>query len=349
VTRVLIVLCMVAAVGGLTYNQLAHGGDDPGTQAASALAALPSDDPDVLFSAPGVTEPSSRAIQIFSELPGTIGQVYVQSGDAIKAGQLLFELMNETQQAEVRHYESQAARARAELIRLKSWDRPEDREIAKAQWEEAKALLERSQFELRRIEALTANSAASDKEINDARNEALVAQARESAAQSRYERSTAGPRPEELAVAEAQVAEAESRLAVARTLLEKTRIRSPIDGMVIYRFREPGESVFPNVPAPILSIGSRDILHLRADVDEADFGKVKIGQRAFATCDALGGRRFYGKVVEIAQTLGRKNFRTERPTEKADTRILEVVIALEDGHDLPIELQMSVWFLRNRP
>jgi HlyD family secretion protein len=347
VIRVFVILAILAAAGGLAYSQLGRGGA-PSTQpvVGESASGLPNDDPDVLFSAPGVTEPASRTVQIFSELMGTIGKVYVQSGDRIKTGQLLFELVNDTQEAEVKHCEAQVARARTELAKLKSWDRPEDREVAKAQWEEAKALLERAQYEVKRIEALTASSSASEKEVNDVRNTVLVEQARTAAAKAKYDRSVAGPRPEDIAVAEAQVTEAESQLQVARTTFEKTRIRSPIDGMVIYRFREPGESVFPNVPAPIISIGNRDVLRVRADVDELDFGKVRLGQRAFATCDAFGNRRFYGTVVEIAQTLGRKNFRTDRPTEKADTKILEVVLALDDGRDIPIELQMAVWFLR---
>jgi HlyD family secretion protein len=346
VIRILIVLMIVVTVGGLAYSQFGRGGTSATQPAGDApAAALPNDDLAVLFSAPGVTEPASHAVQIYSEMMGTIGKVYVQSGDPIETGQLLFELVNDTQAAEVKHYEAQVARASAELAKLKSWDRPEDREVAKAQWEEAQAQLERAGFEVRRMEALDVNSSASAKEINDVRNDELVQRARTAAAKARYDRSVAGPRPEELAVAQAQVVEAEAQLAVARTTFEKTRIRSPIDGMVIYRFREPGESVFPNVPAPILSIGNRDVLHVRADVDELDFGKVKLGQRAFATCDAFGSRRFYGTIVQVAQTLGRKNFRTDRPTEKADTKILEVVLALDDGRDLPIELQMAVWFL----
>jgi len=117
--------------------------------------------------------------------------------------------------------------------------------------------------------------------------------------------------------------------------------------VVVSRVREPGESVFPNVPAPVVSIGNRDVLHLRADGDATDLSRVHIGQRIFATCDTFGARRFPGKIVHIEQTLGRKNFRTDRPTEKADTKILEVVIALDDGRDLPLELQMTVWFLRD--
>lgn len=302
----------------------------------------------MLFSAPGVTEPSSRAIQVFSELPGTIGKIDVQPGDRIKTGQLLFELVNDAQVAEVTRAEAQVARAKADLAKLESWDRPEDRKMAKAQWDETRALVQRAEYELKRLESLQGGSAVSDKELNDTRNDLAAVRARAEAAQARYERSTAGPRPEDIAVTRAAVVEAEALRNVARTQLEKTRIRSPIDGMVIYRFREPGESVFPNVPAPIISIGNRDTLHIRADVDELDLSKVKMGQRVFATCDAFGTRRFPGTIVQIAQTLGRKNFRTDRPTEKADTKILEVVIALDDGRDLPLELQMSVWFLRDR-
>lgn len=345
--RLLIILAIACGLGWLGYTQLVRSDTGPRSAGTEAVPSWPSDDPDVLFSAPGVTEPASRTIQVFSELPGTIGKMLVQSGDRISKGQLLFELVNDVQIAEVKRCESQVARARAELAKLESWERPEDRQVARGQWDEAKALLERAQFEARRIEALKASAAASDKEIHDTRNDVAVGEARAAVAKARYDRSEAGPRVEDIALAKAQVAEAESMLEVARCNLEKTRIRSLIDGIVIYRFREPGESVFPNVPAPVISVGNRDVLHIRADVDEMDLAKVRVGQRVFATCDAFGSdRRFAGHVVEVAQTLGRKNFRTDRPTERADTKILEVVIALDDGRDLPVELQMSVWFLK---
>lgn len=344
--RTLVVLTIAIGAGWLGYTRLVRSDSDSTGLGIGQAPAWPSDDPDVLFSAPGVTEPSSRTIQVFSELPGTIGKMYVQSGDAITQGQLLFELVNDTQAAEVKRWEAAVTRSRAELTKLESWERPEDRQVARGQWDEAQALLERSEFEQRRTEALIVSAAVSDKEINDTRSDVVVARARAAVAKARYDRSQAGPSAEEVALARAQVAEAESQLETTRCMLEKTRIRSLIDGIVIYRFREPGESVFPNVPAPVISIGNRDVLHIRADVDELDFGKVEIGQRVFATCDAFEGRRFHGRVTEIAQTLGRKNFRTDRPTERADTKILEVVIALDDGRDLPVELQMSVWFLR---
>lgn len=343
----IIILTIAIAAAWLGYTRLSGTGPAIAPPAGDAATAWPSDDQAVLFSAPGVTEPSTRTIQIFSELPGTIGRMFVQSGDRITKGQPLFDLVNDSQLAEVKAYQAQVARAQAELAKLESGDRPEDRAMANGQWAETKAMLDRATFEMHRIESLKSNSVASDKELHDVRNDYLVAQARETVAQARYDRSQAGPRPEELALAHAQVAQTQAQLFVAQTNLEKTCVRSPIDGLVIYRFREVGESVFPNVPAPVISIGNRDTLHIRVDVDELDLAKVKRGQRFFATCDALGQRRFYGHVVKIASTMGRKNFRTDRPTERADTKILEVVAALDNGQDLPVELQMAVWFLRD--
>jgi len=204
-----------------------------------------------------------------------------------------------------------------------------------------------ARFDQERVASLVPQGAAADSEIKLARESYAAAQARAIAAKARYDLAVAGPRPEDIELAQAAVAEAKSQLAIAKTQLDKTKVLSPIDGIVIYRFREPGEAVLPDIPKPVLSLGDRDKLHLRADVDEVDIARVYTGQRVFATAPAFGSRRFAGKVVHIEQTLGRKNFRTFQPTEKADTKILEVVIALEDGRDLPLDLQMTAWFIND--
>jgi multidrug resistance efflux pump len=336
------------AIGTIGYVQLT-----PGPLSASqsdgetGLDNWPGHASDVVFSAPGVTEPSSRTLKIFSEIPGTIRAVHVKSGDRVAGGQLLFELANETQVAEVMHRQSLVRRAKAELAKLESWMRPEDRRIAEAHWHETRAMAELANFEKKQIEELAQQGAASDMELIHARENHAAARARADAAKAAYDRTTAGPSVEELEVARAAVAESEMHLKIAETHLAKTRVLSPIDGMVIYRHSEPGEVVLPDVPKPVVSIGNRDRLHIRADVDETDLGRVNVGQRVFATAEAFGPKRFTGTVVHVEQTLGRKNLYTYRPTEKADTKILEVVIALDDGSELPIDLQMTVWFQHN--
>ncbi len=344
-SRMLFVAVCLTGLGLTGYIQMTG----VRSQAGQAIEDLPAvghftQETSAVVCAPGVTEPASRTVQIFSEIPGTIRRIFVSSGDRVARGDPLFELANDTQAAEVRHREALVKTARASLAKLESWDRPEDRTIAKARWDEAEAMARIAEFEVSRLQSLARSDAASDKEVATCRDHLAAARARAQAAKAQYDRTVAGPSPEDLEVARAAVQEAEAALAVSQTLLDKTVIRSPLDGMVIYRFREPGETVIPEVPSPILSIGDCSTLHLRADVDEADLAKVAVGQRVFATAEAFGDRRFEGTVIHVEKTLGRKNFRTNRPNERADTKVLEVVIALDEAEGLPVDLQMTVWF-----
>ena len=61
------------------------------------------------------------------------------------------------------------------------------------------------------------------------------------------------------------------------------------------------------------------------------------------TADAFGGRRFTGTVVRIGQVLGKKNVRTDEPTERVDTKVLETLIELQDGHELPLGLRVQAF------
>jgi len=299
----------------------------------------------VVISAPGVTEPRSRSVQIVSELSGTLKAIHVRAGDRIERGQLLAELDHSLQQAQVELAVASLARAEAELARVKNGERREDIAVLQANVDEASSRRRFAEFEAGRVERMMKKEAVSERELAAARSSRDQALAQEQAAQKRLELATAGAREEDVRRAEAVVGEARAQLGSAKAVLEKTFIRSPIDGMVIYRHREPGEAVFTDTPTPIVSVGDRRVLHVRVDVDETDIERVWVGQRVFARASAFGERRFEGRVVHIEPTLGRKNFRTARPTEKIDTRIQEVVVALEDADDVPLELQMDVWFL----
>jgi hypothetical protein len=85
------------------------------------------------------------------------------------------------------------------------------------------------------------------------------------------------------------------------------------------------------------------IRRVRVDVDEADVGRITIGQPAFVTADAFGDRRFRGRVIRIGQLLGRKNVRTDEPTERVDTKVLETLVELEDGRELPLGLRVQAF------
>jgi multidrug resistance efflux pump len=331
---------------GIGYVMWVQSGQPLAVADDPAPALSPEEDPAVLFSSPGVTEPKSRSLQIVSETVGTIRAIHVKAGDPVRKGQLLVELNNDLQKAGVELAEAALARTRADLERVRSWERPEERAIARAQYDEALASLHLAQFEWQRVEKMMNQNAASDKEVAAAKNALALAQARTDAAKKRWDLSEAGPRPEDLLKAEAMVRETEASLNAARATLAKTLLVSPIDGVVIYRYREPGETAMTDPPTPILSVGDRSELRVRVDVDEIDIGRLWLGQRVYVTAPAYGNKRFPGRVIHIEPTLGRKNFRTARPTERVDTKIQEAVVALDKADEVPVELQMIVWFLK---
>jgi hypothetical protein len=116
---------------------------------------------------------------------------------------------------------------------------------------------------------------------------------------------------------------------------------------VLRKHHRAGESVSNSstVPDPVLTIGDRKTLRVRVDVDETDVSKVSLGQRAYVTADAFGKQRFWGHVVRVGQQLGPKNVRTDEPTEKVDTKILETLVELDPGSNLPDGLRVDAFIV----
>jgi multidrug resistance efflux pump len=154
-------------------------------------------------------------------------------------------------------------------------------------------------------------------------------------------------REEDRSFAEADLKLAQGQLDEAEARYEKTFSRSPIDGTVLRKHHRSGESVSNSstVPDPILTIGDRKTLRVRVDVDETDVSKVQVGQRAYVTAEAYGAKKFWGHVVRLGQQLGPKNVRTDEPTERVDTKILETLVELDAGAQLPDGLRVDAYIV----
>ena len=175
-----------------------------------------------------------------------------------------------------------------------------------------------------------------------------VSKAQLRAAQAMLARDVDGPTATALAEAQARVTEASAAVDVARAALDCRCLRSPVDGVVLYVYMRPGEAIDLESPHPILVLAESGPMHLRADVDEADIGRIFVGQKVLATSESLD-QTFAGTVVSMEPIMGRRNILTNRPRERQDTRIREVVIQFQsDAAQLPIDLMMTVRFLRQQ-
>lgn len=329
---------LLALGGGL----LARRGETP---AAGPVAAAAPQGPRVVASAPGRVEPVGEERDVAPELRGRLVRVHVDEGDAVRAGQILAELAGDEYRARVRQMRALVAQREAELARLIAGARTQERREADALTREARAALAQARLDLARREPLARSGATSGETVDRARNDLAAAEARLAARIERLALIEAGPRDEDLDIARALLDLARGQLAEAEAFLEKTVLRSPIDGVVLHRFRREGEAVSDQPPTPVVKLGDVARLRVRVDIDETDIAKVAVGQAAYVTADAWPGQRFEGRILRIGQRLGRKTLRTDDPTERNDSKVLETLVELAPGIRLPVGLRVDVFVL----
>lgn len=219
----------------------------------------------ITVTATGTLEPTNQ-VEVGSELSGIIETVEVDYNDSVKAGQVLAKL--DTERLEPKVLQSQAAleSARAKL------------EGAEANVWEARNELKR----LKRLAELSKKKLPSDREID--------------AAEAAFKRAKA-----DKAGAQAQVSQTQATLRQDQTDLAKAVIRSPINGIVMERHVDPGQTFAASFQTPVLFTLAEDLskMELHVDVDEADVGHVETGQNATFTVDAYPDRRFPAGIVKV--------------------------------------------------
>ncbi len=337
----------LAAMAALAATALA-GANVPEPPAANpAVPPLPSGGATgapVWVAAPGRVEPVSEEMRLGFDIAGKITEVLVEEGDAVRREQVLARLWDADLKAAVAAAQAALAAREAELEKVLAGARSMERKEAQAALAEADTVMRQARLEHERREKLLAGEVLAKEEADRAEKEYLVSRQRVEAARQRFRMVDDPSRAEDIKRAWALTDEARATLDRAKAYAAKAEIRSPIDGVVLRKHRRAGEMVSVSFDTPVVTVGDIGRLRVRADVDEKDIAKVREGQRAYMVADAYGDRKFWGTVFRVARILGRKNVRTDDPAEKNDTRILEVVIDLDEP-GLPVGLRMDVFVI----
>src|SRR5216684_2775444 len=292
-----------------------------------------------LIAAPGRVEAVSEEIRVSSELSGRLKTVRVEEGDRVQLGQVLAEIENEDYRARVAVAEAELTQREAELRRTVNGARTQERREAEASMQAAKAVLDNAKSEAERRRGLADRNVISRDEADRYERAYLVARAQYEQAAQHFALIDAEAREEDRAHAEAAVATAQAQLAEARAFLERSTIRAPINGVILRKLRHNGESVSTQFDSPVITMADDSVLRVRLDVDESDVSKLKVGQRAYVTAEAYGTHKFWGRVIRVGHILGKKNVRTDEPSEHVDTKILETLVELDAGQQLPLGLR----------
>jgi ABC exporter DevB family membrane fusion protein len=315
-----------------------------GVLAACSRAPQPAEPvaPGRYVNAGGIVEPAGEERLLIPQLTGRVERVLVDEGDAVTAGQVLAELDASEQRAALAAAEAQVAEARARLAEARNGPRAEDIAAARAAAREAAALETQAAGELRRREGMAARKLISEEALETARTQAATAAATHERARAQLQLLLAGTRPEAIDAAAAALAVAGAGRERAAALLEKTRVRSPIDGVVLQSGLKSGETVTALSPEPVATVGDMHHLVVRADIDELDIGRVRVGATASVRTDAFPGRTFPGRVTDLGRRMGARRSISDDPTQRRDSKTLEAHVALEEGAELPIGLRVDV-------
>jgi HlyD family secretion protein len=317
-------------------------------EASRAVRAEAADDKRWQAVAPGRVEPVSGEIKIGAPMMGVIGEVLVKANDKVLAGEPLVRLVDNEARARLATAEAQIALRR----RLRNDENPSARAATRRRAEDAVADADKGVIDAQAALDKTAierrAGRGTDAEVTAARTALSRAQERlnqQKAELRRVEADTTTPLPSQN---EGQYNIARTELAAAQAAIDKMTIRAPISGTVLQVNAKSGELASPS-GQPMIVLGDVSALRIRAELDERDFGEIKIGQSVLARAAAFRGHEFAGKVSFIAPIVepGRINSRGQR--NMTDVDVIEVLVDLTDPGTLAVGMKVDVYFRPDSP
>jgi HlyD family secretion protein len=281
-------------------------------------------------------------INVNSKVTGRVKWIGVEKGDKVKEGQVLVRLEDDEFRAQYEQAKGAADSARAYLEELQHGSRPE--EIAQAQHnlEEARATAANDKITLDRTRDLFAQGVVSKQALDDATAKYDSDQQRANSLNQSFQLSKIGPRPEEIARAKGALLQAEGQEAYAKSLLDATIIRAPVDGTILDRTAEKGELITAQFASSaaggpqgsVVALANLNDIQADLDIAQDDFAKLTPHQKAIVTVDAFPDLHWDGVIAEVSPQANR---------EKATIEV-KVQILNPDSHLRP-EMNTTVRFI----
>ncbi len=279
--------------------------------------------------------------QLGFQTPGRIAALAPREGDRVAAGAELALL--DTSELEARRAQAlaQVEAARAQLDEFLAGSRREEIAQGRAALSAAENRVADAERDAERARTLLEGRAVAREVLDKATLALELARRQRDQASEQMALLEQGPRPERIAAARAQVAQAEAAVATFDATLANSRILAPFAGVVTLRHREPGEIV--GAGAAVVTLMNPDDRWVRIYVPENRLGRVAVGQRAEITSDTFPGKRYDGEVSFISSSA---EF-TPKNVQTAEERVklvyaVKVRVAGDPGQELKPGLPADV-------
>ncbi len=296
-----LLLCVAAALAlaacGGSGNPRRVSDDEPapGTKGSTTEVDPASINTPYAAIAAGKVDVEGGLVDVAARAAGIVREVYVQEGDKVTAGQVLARQEDDDSRLSRNRVSAQLQQAEAQLPVLQ-------------------VQLEGAQREENRLKRLMADKATSEQLYEQAQD-----RTRQLAAQLDAQKTS-------IALVRAQLAEANYQV-------ELHVIRAPTDGVIVRRYANPGSGASTFSVTSMFQLQPASLRIIRAEVEERSITLVKVGQSAEIVPESDQQKTYPGKVIRIAGVMGARKLRSDDPSERADERVVEVVV---DAAEAPV-------------
>jgi multidrug resistance efflux pump len=301
----------------------------------------------------GMVEAQTENIAIGSALPGVVMEVYVpveKVGQRVKAGTALFRVDDRALRAQLKVQEASLAAANAQLAKLVAMPRREELPPSEAKVRVARANVNLQQDLADRAGLLRHSRAIAEEEAKQ--RQLALEVARQQLAQARADHALlkAGAWKPDKEIARAAVLQAQAQIAQTKIELERLVVRAPVDGDVLQVNVRLGEYVGTPPNQALIVLGNVHKLHVRVDIDEHDIPRYHRGARAQAMVRGNPQVSFPLRFVRVEPYVVPKKSLTGDNTERVDTRVLQVIYAIEKtAQPVYVGQQLDVFIDTDKP
>lgn len=234
------------------------------------------------------------------KVPGRIVELPVEEGQGVAPGALLARLDDADYKQRVRMGEATVNVRESNLSLMLAGTRKQEVSASEQTMINAQADLDEKTLEYERAQRLFGKDELSAQDRDLANTALKRAEATFRAAQQRYNEAVEGTRKEDIAIARANLKQADADLGLSRVNLDYTTLRAPAAGVITVRQAELGEVVIPGTP--VVTLADLDHIWLRAYIAETDLGRIRWGQQATITTDTYPGKQYPGRISFISSS-----------------------------------------------
>lgn len=237
-------------------------------------------------------------VTLSAKTSGEIKELRIKEGERVKTGDTIMVIDTETLRLQLKQLEAGTDMSRAQLELLRNGARKEDILQAESAVKQAQINYDLAKTDFDRLQKLYQSQTITKKQYDDAAGRYDLMKAQLFSANENYDKLKKFSRPEDIKQAEAKLNQSNASADLIKKNINDSYITSPINGIIVEKYFEQGETVSPM--SNLVKVSDLTNVELYIYVTELELGKVKLGQKAEVTVDAFKDKKFEGKVTFIS-------------------------------------------------